>query len=1114
MKRPPWIQLSLGNPLPAVPSFLGVLFLLWCIGVIPAVAQDQMPAATLVHFSGQVDVLPGAGGAWRPAAAGVSLSAGDCVRTGPNGRAALLVADETMIRLNRNSLFVLKAVAFKAGWLQKSRPASLGGSGNGSRYELKSGQLWMRNKNKDIRIDIQTPLVVAGIRGTELDIRIGDGGVTVLSVLEGRVLAENTRGTAVVGAMEQVIARVGEVLEKRVLLSPENTVQWVLHLPPVISADWGALVHATGQGAPVRPGSDRLRDAHAALLDNDFSGAETQLAAVTSADPGNPAAWTLYAQSLLVNGNSTRALAAAQRAVAMAPDSVPALLTRSYAHQAVFQLEEALATARRAMNIAPENETVRLAVARLMFALDDTNGAKAQLAGLSKTANAPAWNLRGFIYFADHETIRAVSCFEGALAIDPGMAESYLGLALARMRLGEKPAAVAAITTAMLLEPRRSLFLSYWGKMLYEMGRPQKALDILSQAAELDPADPTPWLYRAHILSDLNQAAAAIAAFNQAIARNGNRAVYRSRFLLDKDLAVKNVSLARLYWKLGMGDWGVLKAWKSVKLDYANSAAHDFWAWAQYYLAGGAGITDTSEWLKSFLFKPANANTFNTFNDYTLFYEQPDVGGTVSLRGGSHELRNGSLNVHGASPRHDVSYQLDLLAYSQDQWRGGLYEEGSMIRPGIKWDLSPRDHLSVRAHLETVTYGDTDTLTQRVPVDPANRSDSDYGQVELGYYRRMTPHADLLIHLRRRFESDHELQRHQRFFFAPDTYDTYTDATLAEPYTLFQAMQIVQAGDHQFLMGTFQYWSDRDYDAVETTFLDFGGGGVPVAASAAGSHRTRRQQSYYLQDIWRLSSRFTFEGAIYADLIENVNSAEDTRWSETYWNHRAGLLFSPTPAHTLSLVYSRHLDPLQGSPRIDPIDIAGQPLASLFEGARLTQWGVGWQYEWPRGCVISRYFELAMDLDVESVASGIPAMVSYENEYQGIEMSFNQLVFDRFGLNLGYILLTVTDDQADPANEGDNQSLYGRLSYLHPRGFYGGLLQQYFAAHFDHRTGDDSNDFNITSVYLGFELPGKRGDFKVEVINLFDRQFDGVYLSDLAHMWPETTVRVQFQLFF
>ena len=132
------------------------------------------------------------------------------------------------------------------------------------------------------------------------------------------------------------------------------------------------------------------------------------------------------------------------------------------------------------------------------------------------------------------------------------------------------------ISTAVLLEPNRSIYLSYWAKMLYQLRRFDKAMEILDQAEKKDSADPTPHYYRALILNELNRPTQAIRSLHSAIELNDNRAVYRSRFLLDRDLASKNVDLSYMYDQLGLSEWAVSKAMASVKTDFTNHAAHWF----------------------------------------------------------------------------------------------------------------------------------------------------------------------------------------------------------------------------------------------------------------------------------------------------------------------------------------------------------------------------------------------------------------------------------------------------------------------------------------------------------------------------------------------------------
>src|SRR5262245_13863467 len=98
------------------------------------------------------------------------------------------------------------------------------------------------------------------------------------------------------------------------------------------------------------------------------------------------------------------------------------------------------------------------------------------------------------------------------------------------------------------------------------------------------------------------------------MALNDHRAVYRSRLLLDRDLATKNVSLAEVYRQLGFEAWGAFEAQNSLDADFTNASAHLF-AGETYGRLPDRTQAFGSELLQYFLPAPANTNSFNTLNE-------------------------------------------------------------------------------------------------------------------------------------------------------------------------------------------------------------------------------------------------------------------------------------------------------------------------------------------------------------------------------------------------------------------------------------------------------------------------------------------------------------------
>jgi hypothetical protein len=105
---------------------------------------------------------------------------------------------------------------------------------------------------------------------------------------------------------------------------------------------------------------------------------------------------------------------------------------------------------------------------------------------------------------------------------------------------------------AASLDPGQSLVRSYLGKAYFEAKRGPLDSREYEVAQGLDPKDPTPWLYDAIAKQTTNQPVEALHSFQQAIDLNDNRAVYRSRLLLDADLAARS-GLGRIYTDLVSG---------------------------------------------------------------------------------------------------------------------------------------------------------------------------------------------------------------------------------------------------------------------------------------------------------------------------------------------------------------------------------------------------------------------------------------------------------------------------------------------------------------------------------------------------------------------------------
>jgi Flp pilus assembly protein TadD len=253
-------------------------------------------------------------------------------------------------------------------------------------------------------------------------------------------------------------------------------------------------------------------------------------------------------------------------------------LALSYVQQAFFNLAAATDSVIAATEKDPDNA---LAWARLSeLYLSQGNRAQAQLAARRAATLQPqlarTQNVLGFAYLAQIKTQAARQAFEKAIVLDSADPLARLGLGLAKIRDGQLAEGRAEIEIAACLDSGSALIRSYLGKAYFEEKRNDPASVQLGAAKKLDPADPTPWFYDAIRKQSINRPVEALYDLQHSMALNDNRAVYRSRLLLDEDLAARSASIGRIYRDLGFEQLALVEGWKSVNIDPSNYSAHRF----------------------------------------------------------------------------------------------------------------------------------------------------------------------------------------------------------------------------------------------------------------------------------------------------------------------------------------------------------------------------------------------------------------------------------------------------------------------------------------------------------------------------------------------------------
>ena len=150
---------------------------------------------------------------WRGVDIHQDLLAGDELRTNALGSLAVLFADNTQVRLGRNTTLVVKEI----------------NPGADSLFSLTSGSIWARAERGGEGLVIETPAAAAAIRGTDWTMTVV-GDRTSLTVIEGKVELSNALGSVTVVPGEAASARIGQAPTKTVIIAPDDREQMLFYL--------------------------------------------------------------------------------------------------------------------------------------------------------------------------------------------------------------------------------------------------------------------------------------------------------------------------------------------------------------------------------------------------------------------------------------------------------------------------------------------------------------------------------------------------------------------------------------------------------------------------------------------------------------------------------------------------------------------------------------------------------------------------------------------------------------------------------------------------------------------------------------------------------------------
>ncbi len=1074
---------------------------------VPLFAQEpcREPAGRFASIEGQVQVRGDEQQTWRTAKPVDRLCKGDTIRVGEPGRAAVVLVNEAVLRLNQNTTMRLVDIS------SKKEDRSL--------IDLAKGAIKSFIRKPRL-LQVNTPYLNGSIEGTEFQVSVAENSASIL-VLEGRILASNDQGKVAINPGEIAEAQAGAAPTSRLLVKPRDAVQWTLYYPPIQAGSTGD-VTTSFEALDKVAESDRnaawhLQRASLLLSVGRQDEALADIDAALKLDPKAGQAHALRAIIHVVRNERPQALAEAEKGVALS-DTATTRIALSYAQQADFRIEGARDTLLEAVKKHPEDALAWARLSEIQLMLGDKEQSRASAA--KATALAPdlarTQLVKGFAALAEYRDAEAHSSFERAIELSPADPLAHLGLGLAKISGGQLESGRGELEVAVALDSSQALLRSYLGKAYFEEKRSPLDDQQFGIAKQLDPLDPTAFLYDGIRKQTENRPVEALKDLEQSIALNDSRAVYRSRLLLDKDQAARGTSLARVYSDLGFTELGITEATRSLSVDPANASAHRFLA-DVYQGTRRREIARVSELTQAQMLQDLNLNPIQIstsetnlnivtaggpasagFNEFTPLFQRNQIQASVAAMGGDNDTSSVEAAISGVYDR--VSFSLGALTYDTDGWRPNNGLEQDIYNIFGQVALTDKLNLQAEFRRRESTAGD---LAFNFDPDDFNDSSTterkqDTTRVGLRYSPAPETHF-LLSYIHGEREDDFQ-ETNDLPPFGP-----FVTATAAEGRKVDESGDQVEA---QFLHATDTMnlilgaaWSETDRTddvALSIDAIDFLGNPVNLLTIAGKEeHPTEHPRAYAYANIRSGKSLTWTVGASYDDFKEDFDQSS---FEESSFNPKLGVQWDVSPELRFRAAAFQVMRPVLLSNRtLEPTQVAGfNQLFDDIHGTKSQRYGVA--LDWKATSDAKTGLELSKRyLDEPLFDTSNASWITEERteEYYRLYLDWTptsrlavhtELVRDNYRSEKG--ILTA---DANLPEKLVTWSLPVAVSYFDPSGFFLGLGTTYVdqlvvrSSTATQAQGDDS--FYVVDASVGYRFAKRRGVLSLAVKNLFDTEF-------------------------
>jgi opacity protein-like surface antigen/tetratricopeptide (TPR) repeat protein len=693
---------------------------------------------------------------------------------------------------------------------------------------------------------------------------------------------------------------------------------------------------------------------------------------------------------------------------------------------------------------------------------------------------------------------------------------------LAIIRDGDLETGGREIEIAASLDPNNSIVRSYLGKTYFEEKKTGLDEREYAIAKELDPNDPTPWFYDAIAKQTTNRPVEALQNLEKARELNDNRAVYRSRLMLDSDEAARSASIARIYTDLGFEKRALVEGWDAVNTDPTNFSAHRFLA-DSYSVLKRHEIARVSELLQSQLLQPINIAPIQPrLGESDLFLISSQGPGNTSfsefnpifnrnrlaLQGsgllGGNDTEGGEGVVSGIYK--NFSFSGGYTYFDTDGWRKNADQTDKIGNIFAQYAFTPNTSIQAEYRYRDVETGD---ISQVFFEDDFARNQDDKRNIKsgrFGFKHSFSPGSDLIGNFS---YQDADLDFFYKGFVnpglvglpPPDIEDNFkldedTDSYSGEISYLFRShfFNVVTGGGYFYIDDKVKVNEEFVWPGIDPPLL--------IAEAEDKVETDIDHYNVYLYSTIIPLKNLKFTVGASGDFFDVDDKDVDQRdFDRNKFNPKLGVIWNPFVGTTLrGAVFKTFKRTLTTNQTLEPTQVAG--FNQFFDDLTATE---AWNY----GVAVDQKFTQKLyggaeytyrDLDIPFITDD-PKVdeINWDEKLARAYLYYTPHEWVALRAEYRYEDVERDEENAFGIKEVKTHSVPLGLNFFHPSGISAGFQATYYdqdgefqrqADPFlgDFEDGDDN--FWLVDAAIGYRLPKRYGFITLGATNLFDENFE------------------------